>query len=86
MAFTRPAAALEEPAQAAVAAMVGRETARSIRTARLNWEKQAGTVAGRLGHIAESLRSANHGYGRTNADVREAFAGVTRRSKLDGLK
>ncbi|MFD8979738.1 hypothetical protein [Streptomyces sp. NPDC059564] len=85
-AFTRPAAALEEPAQAAVAAMVGWESAKSIRTAQLNWEKQAGTVAGWLAHIAESLRAGARDYGKTNVAVHDSFADLTRRSKLDGLR
>ncbi|MBT2454170.1 WXG100 family type VII secretion target [Streptomyces sp. ISL-86] len=84
-AFTKPAAALEEPAQAAVTAMVGWESARSIRTAQLQWEKQAGTVAGWLAHIAESLRAAARDYGKTNTGIEQSFKGVTRRSGLDGL-
>ncbi|MFE2928341.1 hypothetical protein [Streptomyces goshikiensis] len=84
-AFTKPAAALEEPARAAVTAMVGWESAKSIRTAQLLWEKQAGTVAGWLAHIAESLRAAARDYGKTNTETEQSFKGVTRRSGLDGL-
>ncbi|MEU9377905.1 hypothetical protein AB0D94_29670 [Streptomyces sp. NPDC048255] len=84
-AFTKPAAALEEPAQAAVAAMVGWESAKSIRTAHTQWEKQAGTVAGWLAHIAESLRAGARDYNKTNAEIEQSFNGVKRRSLLEGL-
>ncbi|MEU9107879.1 hypothetical protein AB0D54_26825 [Streptomyces xanthophaeus] len=84
-AFTKPAAALEEHAQAAVAAMAGWESAKSIRTAQVQWEKQAGAVAGWLAHIAESLRVGARDYHKTNAEIEQSFHGLKRRSLLEGL-
>ncbi|GAA0601863.1 hypothetical protein [Streptomyces crystallinus] len=85
-AFTKPAAALEDPAQKASAAMDGWESAKAIRTAAKQWEKQAGTVAGWLGRISESLRVGARDYRTTDAAVDESLKGIVpRRSKLEGL-
>lgn len=84
-AFTKPAAALEEPARTASSAMAGWETADALKAAHKQWEKQAGTVAGWLAHIAESLRIAARDYNTTNSDIDHSFRGVSRRSQLDGL-
>ncbi|MEV6549788.1 hypothetical protein AB0M57_13915 [Streptomyces sp. NPDC051597] len=85
-AFTKPAAALEDPAQKASAAMDGWESAKAIRTAGTQWEKQAGTVAGWLARIAESLRVGAREYHTTDHAVDESLRGIApRRSKLEGL-
>lgn len=85
-AFTQPAAALETPAKAASAAMAGWESEYALRTAHRQWETQAGTVAGWLAHIAESLRAGARDHTKTDAAIEEAFRGVTpRRSMLEGL-
>ncbi|OEJ22272.1 hypothetical protein BGK67_32370 [Streptomyces subrutilus] len=84
-AFTKSAAALEEPARTASTAMTGWESADALKVAHKQWEKQAGTVAGWLAHISESLRIAARDYNKTNADVDHSFRGVSRRSQLDGL-
>ncbi|MEU5435502.1 hypothetical protein AB0G73_19280 [Streptomyces sp. NPDC020719] len=85
-AFTKPAAALADPAQKASAAMDGWDSAKAIRTAAKQWEKQAGTVAGWLGRIAESLRVGARDYHKTDTAVDESLQCVVpRRSKLEGL-
>ncbi|MFI1101053.1 hypothetical protein [Streptomyces melanogenes] len=85
-AFTKPAAALEDPAQKASAAMDGWESAKAIRTAGTQWEKQAGTVAGWLARISESLRVGARDYHATDHAVDESLRGIApRRSKLEGL-
>lgn len=85
-AFTKPAAALEDPAQKASAAMDGWESAKAIRTAGVQWEKQAGTVAGWLARISESLRTGARDYHTTDTAVDESLQCVVpRRSKLEGL-
>ncbi|MCJ1679028.1 hypothetical protein MTF65_17115 [Streptomyces sp. APSN-46.1] len=84
-AFTKPAAALEEPARAAVTAMAGWDSGDAIKAAHKQWEKQAGTVAGWLAHIAESLRAGARDYSKTNVEIEQSFKGVTRRSGLEGL-
>ncbi|WP_371649032.1 MULTISPECIES: WXG100 family type VII secretion target [unclassified Streptomyces] len=85
-AFTKPAAALEDPAQKASAAMDGWESAKAIRTAGVQWEKQAGTVAGWLARISESLRVGSREYHTTDTAVDESLQCVVpRRSKLEGL-
>ncbi|PKV86227.1 WXG100 family type VII secretion target [Streptomyces sp. TLI_146] len=84
--FTKPAAALEDPAQKASAAMDGWESAKAIRTAGTQWEKQAGTVAGWLARISESLRVGARDYHATDHAVDESLRGIApRRSKLEGL-
>ncbi|MBT2406181.1 MULTISPECIES: hypothetical protein [unclassified Streptomyces] len=86
-AFTKPAAALEEPAKTASTAMAGWESASALRVAHKQWETQAGTVAGWLAHIAESLRAGARDHTKTDAAIEEAFRGVKphRRSLLEGL-
>ncbi|GLV98381.1 hypothetical protein [Streptomyces lavendulae] len=50
------------------------------------WEQQAGTVAGWLAHIAESLRAGARDYTKTDAAIEDAFRGVrTRRTLVDDL-
>ncbi|MEU9235175.1 hypothetical protein [Streptomyces subrutilus] len=83
-AFAKGAAALEEPARTASTAMAGWESD-ALKAAHKQWEKQAGTVAGWLAHISESLRIAARDYKKTNADIDHSFRGVSRRSQLDGL-
>ncbi|MEV7729345.1 type VII secretion target [Streptomyces sp. NPDC087917] len=85
-AFTQPAAALEGPAQAAASAMGGWETAFALRAAHKQWETQAGTVAGWLAQIAESLRVGARDYTKTDHEIEEAFRGIKpRKSLLEGL-
>ncbi|ATZ25810.1 hypothetical protein SLAV_19930 [Streptomyces lavendulae subsp. lavendulae] len=85
-AFAKPAAALEAPAKMVSAAMAGWESADAIRAAHRQWEQQAGTVAGWLAHIAESLRAGARDYTKTDAAIEDAFRGVrTRRSLVDDL-
>ncbi|NXY96903.1 hypothetical protein HYE82_21460 [Streptomyces sp. BR123] len=85
-AFTKPAAALETPAKAAATAMAGWETEYALRAAHKQWETPAGTVAGWLAHIAESLRAGARDHTKTDAAIEEAFRGITpRRSLLEGL-
>lgn len=85
-AFTKPAASLEDPVQKASAAMDGWDSAKAIRTAGKQWEKQAGTVAGWLARISESLRVGARDYHTTDTAVDESLQCVVpRRSKLEGL-
>ncbi|MER7467086.1 hypothetical protein [Streptomyces sp. NPDC097981] len=85
-AFTKPAASLEDPSKAAATAMDGWESAKAISTAGTQWEKQAGTVAGWLAHIAESLRAGARDYRKTDTAIDESFMCIApRRSNLEGL-
>ncbi|MFJ7170181.1 hypothetical protein ACIQUV_32335 [Streptomyces globosus] len=85
-AFTKPAAALETPAKAAATAMAGWESEYALRAAHKQWEIQAGTVAGWLAHIAESLRAGARDHTKTDTAIEEAFRGVKpRRSLLEGF-
>ncbi|MET9700797.1 hypothetical protein ABZY31_28330 [Streptomyces sp. NPDC006529] len=81
-AFTKPAAALEAPAATASNTMAGWESAYAIQAAHRQWEQQAGTVAGWLAHISESLRAGARDYIKTDAAIEEAFRGVRRRRSL----
>ncbi|MER5728997.1 WXG100 family type VII secretion target [Streptomyces sp. NPDC002138] len=81
-AFTKPAAALETPAATASSTMAGWESAYAIQAAHRQWEQQAGTVAGWLAHISESLRAGARDYTKTDAAIEEAFRGVHRRRSL----
>ncbi|MDJ0382496.1 type VII secretion target [Streptomyces sp. G-G2] len=85
-AFTKPAAALEAPARTASTTMAGWESAYAIQAAHRQWEQQAGTVAGWLAHIAESLRAGARDYDKTDAAIEDAFRGVrVRRSLIEDL-
>ncbi|MEU2438254.1 hypothetical protein ABZ595_18970 [Streptomyces rubradiris] len=83
-AFYKPAASLEEPALAAVRALEGFESARAVRLAHRQWERQAGTVTGWLTHIAESLRSSDGTYTKTDVAVGQTSNQVRIRSALEG--
>ena len=67
--FYKPAASLEEPAKKAVGGLANFETALALQLVHRQWERQAGTVAGWLAHIAESLRSTDHTYTTTDSGV-----------------
>ncbi|GAB7103952.1 hypothetical protein JCM4814A_22660 [Streptomyces phaeofaciens JCM 4814] len=81
--FYKPAATLEEPSLKAIGALAGFESARAVRLAHRQWERQAGTVTGWLAHIAESLRSADHTYTTTDQGVDESVKQVQVRSALE---
>ncbi|AWT43796.1 MULTISPECIES: hypothetical protein [Streptomyces] len=81
--FYKPAASLEEPALKAVAALEGLESARAIRLAHRQWERQAGTVTGWLAHIAESLRSSDGTYTKSDVAVGQTAGQVRIRSALE---
>ncbi|MDN3260128.1 hypothetical protein QWJ26_09970 [Streptomyces sp. CSDS2] len=83
-AFYKPAASLEESALAAVRALEGFESARAVRLAHRQWERQAGTVTGWLTHIAESLRSSDGTYTKTDVTVGQTSNQVRIRSALEG--
>ncbi|MFF9770766.1 hypothetical protein ACF1GT_30005 [Streptomyces sp. NPDC014636] len=68
-AFYKPAASLEEPARKAARALGTLESALAIQLAHRQWERQAGTVTAWLAHIAESLRSSDGTYTRTDVAV-----------------
>ncbi|KOV62710.1 hypothetical protein [Streptomyces sp. MMG1121] len=80
--FYKPAASLEEPALKAVAALTEFESARAIRLAHRQWERQSGTVTAWLTHIAESLRSADSTYKKTDCAVGDTARQVQIRSAL----
>ncbi|MFB7507265.1 hypothetical protein [Streptomyces broussonetiae] len=80
--FYKPAASLEEPALKAVAALTEFESARAIRLAHRQWELQSGTVTAWLTHIAESLRSADDTYKKTDCAVGDTARQVQIRSAL----
>ncbi|WP_225838128.1 hypothetical protein [Streptomyces sp. NK08204] len=82
-AFYKPAATLEEPALEAVRELAGMESAPAIRLAHRQWERQAGTVTAWLAHIAESLRSTDGTYKKTDAAVEESARQVRVRSALE---
>ncbi|MFB9387890.1 hypothetical protein ACFPM3_12085 [Streptomyces coeruleoprunus] len=85
-AFTKPAASLEGPARTAISALSEWQSAGGLREAHKRWEQQAGTVAGWIGRISESLRAGARDYTKTDAAVEESFQGRTRpRSALEGL-
>ncbi|MER6994810.1 type VII secretion target [Streptomyces sp. NPDC000410] len=84
-AFSKPAASIEAPTLAAISALSDWQTSAALREAHKHWEKQAGTVAGWLAHIAESLRAGARDYTKTDAAIEEAFRGVRVRSKIEGL-
>ncbi|MFG3552721.1 hypothetical protein [Streptomyces sp. NPDC047725] len=81
--FYKPAASLEEPALKAVGALEGLESARAVRLAHRQWERQAGTVTAWLAHIAESLRLSDGTYTRTDMAVEQTVGQVRVRSALD---
>ncbi|MFC9263829.1 hypothetical protein [Streptomyces hydrogenans] len=81
--FYKPAASLEEPALKAVGALEGLESARAVRLAHRQWERQAGTVTGWLAHIAESLRASDGTYTRTDVAVGQTAGQVRVRSALE---
>ncbi|MFJ4522935.1 hypothetical protein ACIP4Y_18600 [Streptomyces sp. NPDC088810] len=83
-AFYKPAASLEEPALAAVRALEGFESARAVRLAHRQWERQAGTVTAWLAHISESLRSSDGTYTKTDVAVGQTAGQVRVRSALEG--
>lgn len=81
--FYKPAASLEEPALKAVGALEGLESARAVRLAHRQWERQAGTVTGWLAHLAESLRASDGTYTRTDVAVGQTAGQVRVRSALE---
>ncbi|MET9916051.1 hypothetical protein ABZZ04_03080 [Streptomyces sp. NPDC006435] len=81
--FYKPAASLEEPALKAVGALEGLESARAVRLAHRQWERQAGTVTAWLAHIAESLRASDGTYTRTDIAVGRTAGQVQVRSALE---
>ncbi|MEU6103069.1 hypothetical protein [Streptomyces flaveolus] len=81
--FYKPAASLEEPALKAVGALEGLESARAVRLAHRQWERQAGTVTGWLAHIAESLRLSDGTYTKTDVAVGQTAGQVRLRSALE---
>ncbi|MFI8952255.1 hypothetical protein ACIGO6_37975 [Streptomyces sp. NPDC053750] len=82
--FYKPAAAsLEEPALKAVGALEGLESARAVRLAHRQWERQAGTVTAWLAHIAESLRLSDGTYTRADMAVGQTVGQVPLRSALE---
>ncbi|MGX1131256.1 hypothetical protein RKD49_003446 [Streptomyces glaucescens] len=81
--FYKPAASLEEPASKAVGALEGLESARAIRLAHRQWERQAGTVTGWLAHISESLRSSDGTYTKADVAVGQTAGQVPLRSVLE---
>ncbi|MEU5536710.1 hypothetical protein [Streptomyces sp. NPDC020362] len=82
-AFYKPAATLEEPALKAVRTLADFESARAIRLVHRQWERQAGTVTAWLAHIAESLRSSDGTYTKTDAAVGQTANQVRIRSALE---
>uniref|UniRef100_A0AAU3H294 Uncharacterized protein n=1 Tax=Streptomyces sp. NBC_01401 TaxID=2903854 RepID=A0AAU3H294_9ACTN len=81
--FYKPAASLEEPALKAVGALEGLESARAVRLAHRQWERQAGTVTAWLAHIAESLRASDGTYTRTDIAAGQSADHVRVRSALE---
>jgi energy-converting hydrogenase Eha subunit F len=81
--FYKPAASLEEPALKAMGALEGLESARAVRLAHRQWERQAGTVTAWLAHIAESLRASDGTYTRTDIAVGQTAGQVLVRSALE---
>lgn len=81
--FYKPAVSLEEPALKAVGALEGLESARAVRLAHRQWERQAGTVTAWLAHIAESLRASDGTYTRTDIAVGQTTGQVRVRSALE---
>ncbi|GJF24735.1 hypothetical protein [Streptomyces sp. HO565] len=81
--FYKPAATLEEPALKAVGALEGLESARAVRLAHRQWERQAGTVTAWLAHIAESLRLSDGSYTRADMAVEQTVGQVRLRSPLE---
>ncbi|GGW29238.1 hypothetical protein GCM10010503_00850 [Streptomyces lucensis JCM 4490] len=82
-AFYKPAASLEGPASKAVRALGVFESALAIQLAHRQWERQAGTVTAWLAHIAESLRSSDGTYTRTDVAVGQTANQVRIRSALE---
>ncbi|MEU3629482.1 hypothetical protein AB0E11_07900 [Streptomyces fradiae] len=81
--FYKPVASLEEPALKAVGALEGLESARAVRLAHRQWERQAGTVTAWLAHIAESLRSSDGTYTRADMAAGQSVGQVRLRSALE---
>ncbi|MFJ9666837.1 hypothetical protein ACIRPP_19885 [Streptomyces sp. NPDC101219] len=81
--FYKPAASLEEPALKAVGTLEGLESARAVRLAHRQWERQAGTVAAWLAHISESLRLSDGTYTKTDMGVSQTVGQVNVRSALE---
>jgi hypothetical protein len=81
--FYKPAASLEESALKAVGALEGLESARAVRLAHRQWERQAGTVTAWLAHIAESLRSSDGTYTRADTAAGQTIGQVRVRSVLE---
>ncbi|CAL9284307.1 MULTISPECIES: hypothetical protein [unclassified Streptomyces] len=81
--FHKPAASLEEPALKAVSALEGLESARAVRLAHRQWERQAGTVTAWLAHIAASLRASDGTYTRADMEAGQAVDRVRVRSALE---
>jgi hypothetical protein len=81
--FYKPAASLEEPALKAVRGLSGWQTALAINLVHRQWERQAGTVTAWLTHIAESLRSSDDTYTKTDAAVGDSARRVRVRSALE---
>jgi hypothetical protein len=82
-AFYKPAASLEEPSAKAARALGVLESALAIQLAHRQWERQAGTVTGWLAHIAESLRSSDGTYTKTDVAVGQTSNQVRIRSALE---
>ncbi|MEV5514592.1 hypothetical protein AB0L50_17000 [Streptomyces flaveolus] len=64
-------------------ALEGLESARAVRLAHRQWERQAGTVTAWLAHIAESLRLSDGSYTRADMAVEQTVGRVRLRSPLE---
>ncbi|MET9292281.1 type VII secretion target [Streptomyces sp. NPDC003077] len=71
--FRKPAASLEEPMSNAAGKLVGWETARALKTAAENWERQAGAVTAWIANISESLQATARNYQASDDGIEGYF-------------